>query len=120
MTDFRSHSRVENELTPKFRNDLNHAESTEDVKKFFNYTLQDLLARVLGASTRIEYEDIALGDRKKLYRVSKRLSAEPTYTRALDDSDLGAIMGRFAESAQKRMRHLETHPEKTQSKIRSH
>ena len=40
MTDFISFSRVEHELAPKLRNSLNHAESSEDAKKFFSYTAQ--------------------------------------------------------------------------------
>ncbi len=120
MTDFRSYSRIENELAHKFRNNLNHAESSEDVKKFFAYTLRELLGRVLGDSVGLHYEDISLCADGARYKVSDRLQAEPAYVRTLEDSDLGAIMGRFAESAWHRMRHLEGHPEKTQSKIRGH
>ena len=36
----------------------------------------------------------------------------------LGGSDLGAIMKRFAEAARHRARHIEGHPEKTQSKSR--
>ena len=120
MTDFRSYSRIENELAHKFRNNLNHAESSEDVKKFFAYTLRDLLGRVLGDSVGLHYEDVILCTDEPRYKVSRRLQSEPAYIRAFEDSDLGAIMGRFAESAWHRMRHLEGHPEKTQSKIRGH
>jgi hypothetical protein len=107
-------------LTHKFRNTLNHAESSEDVKKFFSYTLQDLLGHVLGDGVSLHYEDIALAVGDACYTVSHRLQSQPAYVRAMADSDLGAIMRRFAESAQHRMRHLEGHPEKTQAKIRGH
>lgn len=120
MTDFRSYSRVENELAHKFRNNLNHSESSEDVKKFFAYTLRELLGRVLGDSIALHYEDISLSADDAHYKVSHRLQAEPAYIRAVEDSDLAAIMRRFAESARHRMLHLEGHPEKTQSKIRGH
>jgi hypothetical protein len=120
MADFASFSRLENELAPKFRNDLNHAESSEDVKKFFSYTAQDLLGRVLGESVKLRYEDVALTGDAKGFQVSNRLQEEPGFARAMATSDLKAIMQRFAESAQHRVRHLEGHPEKTQSKIRGH
>jgi len=119
MADYSSHSRLENDLAPQFRARLNHAESSEDVKKFFAYTMLELLGGVLGEDCELHYEDIALNAGAEGYRASKRLAADPLYRRALAESDLGAIMRRFAEAAQHRARHLATHPEKTQSKIRA-
>jgi len=116
MADFSSHTRIEHELAPHFRERLNHAESSEDVKKFFAYTMRDLLSRVLG--TDIRFEDVALDAAEPGYRVSERLSGDAGYVRAVGGSDLGAIMKRFAEAARHRARHIEGHPEKTQSKIR--
>ena len=118
MADFKSFTRYEHELSPKFRNNLNHAESTEDVKKFFTYSMQDLLMHVLGDSADVRFEDVALGGDG--FTVSPRLHADPGYARAIAGSDLKAIMQRFAESARHRVRHLDGHPEKTQSKIRGH
>jgi hypothetical protein len=49
-----SYSKYEQELRPELRQNMNIAESTEDVKKFFVYTIQKLFGRVLerkGAST---------------------------------------------------------------------
>lgn len=116
MADFSSHTRIEHELAPHFRERLSHAESSEDVKKFFSYTMQGLLSRVLGAE--VFYEDVALDAADPGYRVSARLASDAGYVRAFGGSDLGAIMKRFAEAARHRARHLEGHPEKTQSKIR--
>lgn len=120
MTDFTSFSRVEHELAPKLRNSLNHAESSEDVKKFFSYTAQELLGKALGAGTRVYFEDVSLARDGQGFTVSERLKADAGYVRVVATSDLKAILQRFAESAQHRMRHLEGHPEKTQSKIRGH
>jgi len=120
MTDFTSFSRVEHELAPKLRNSLNHAESSEDVKKFFSYTAQELLGRALGSEVRVHFEDVALARDGRGFTVSERLQGDAAYARAAATSDLKAILQRFAESAQHRMRHLEGHPEKTQSKIRGH
>jgi hypothetical protein len=120
MTDFTSFSRVEHELAPKLRNSLNHAESSEDVKKFFSYTAQELLGKALGTGTRVYYEDVSLARDGHGFTVSERLQSDAGYARVAATSDLKAILQRFAESAQHRMRHLEGHPEKTQSKIRGH
>jgi hypothetical protein len=120
MTDFTSFSRVEHELAPKLRNSLNHAESSEDVKKFFSYTAQELLGKALGEGVRVHFEDVSLARDGKGFTVSERLQADAGYARTAATSDLRAILERFAESAQHRMRHLEGHPEKTQSKIRGH
>ena len=120
MTDFTSFSRVEHELAPKLRNSLNHAESSEDVKKFFSYTAQELLGKALGTGTRVFYEDVSLARDGQGFTVSDRLQADAGYAGVAATSDLKAILQRFAESAQHRMRHLEGHPEKTQSKIRGH
>ena len=42
-----SFSKYEQELRPELRQNLNIAESTEDVKKFFVYTIQKLFGKVL-------------------------------------------------------------------------
>lgn len=118
MADFKSHSRIEHDLAPHFRERLNHAESGEDVKKFFAYTMQDLLGRVLGDGKALRFDDVALDGGGTGFQASPRLSKVPAYSRALADSDLGAIMTRFAESAQHRLRHLETRPQKTNTSVR--
>jgi len=120
MADFKSFSKHENELAHNFRNKLNHAESSEDVKKFFNYTIQELLTQALGEGIEIRYEDIALGAGGSGYTLSGRLQTDPSFSALTKTSDINAIIQRFAESAQHRVRHLEGHPEKTQSKIRGH
>lgn len=116
MADFKSHSRVENELAHHFRERLSHAESAEDARRFFSHTMCDLLTRVLGAEADVRQDEVTLSPEG--YRASDRLQKLPAYARELADSDLGAIMRRFAETARHRVRHLAGHPEKTQSSIR--
>ena len=120
MSDFVSYSRIENELAPGLRNSLNHAESSEDAKKFFSYTAQELLGKALGEGVKVHFEDVALSRDGQGFTVSPRLQADANYARVAANSDLRAILDRFAESAQHRVRHLEGQPEKTQSKIRGH
>ena len=68
----------------------------------------------------MHYEDVALSRDGQGFTVSSRLQADAGYAKVAAGSDLKAILERFAESAQHRVRHLEGHPEKTQSKIRGH
>ena len=60
MTRMDSFTRVENELLPKFRNMINQSESTEDVKKFFVYCMQDLFAQVFEGRLVVRFEEVAL------------------------------------------------------------
>jgi hypothetical protein len=117
MADFKSHSRVENELAHHFRERLSHAENAGEARKFFAHTIHDLLGRVLGEDSGVRQDDLTLATNGEI-RVSERLAALPAWRTAQADSDLNAIVRRFAEAAQHRVRHLEGHPEKTQSKIR--
>lgn len=116
MADFKSHSRIENELAHHFRERLSHAESAEDARRFFSRTMHELLERVLGEAAGVRQDDVTLVNGS--YRASERLAAMPAYGKAQADSDLGAIMRRFAEAAAHRVRHLEGHPEKTQTSVR--
>lgn len=118
MSDFVSYSRIENELAPGLRNSLNHAESVGDVKNFFNYTVRELLERTLGDDMVLEYEDITLAGDGEGFTVSERLRSNSAFANVAQSSDLNAILGRFALSAQHRLRHLEGHPERTNAKIR--
>jgi hypothetical protein len=117
MADFKSHSRAENDIAHHFRERLSHAENAVEARTFFARTIQELLARVLGEDADVRQDDVTLAADGEV-RVSERLAALPAWRKAQADSDLGAIVRRFAEAAQHRVRHLGGHPEKTQSKIR--
>jgi hypothetical protein len=118
MADFKSFTRHEHDLSHKYRNDLNHAESSEDVKKFFTYAMQELLKRVLGESVVVRFEDVALAADSRGYAVSARIGADAGFARAMAESDLGAIMQRFAETAQHRLHHLQLHAQRGLSQTR--
>lgn len=60
MSQQQSFTKIENELLPKFRKVTNEAESTEDIKKFFCYCIQELLEKVFAGRLKVEYEDVAL------------------------------------------------------------
>jgi hypothetical protein len=119
MTERLSFTKYENECLPKFRQKINEAESTEDVKKFFVYTVRDLLRTIFEGKMQIHYEDVALKPHgKSQFAVSERLRSSKNFKSIWSASDLPQVIGRFAESATRRYRRLEKHREKTDAKIR--
>ena len=104
---------------PQFRGKLNKAESTEDVKKFFVQTVKELFNKIIDGKVKIEAKDIGLlPDSESYYHMNKRLQTHELLKSYWSESDLPSVIHRLAESAAGRYKHLEKHPEKTQSKIR--
>jgi hypothetical protein len=119
MTERLSFTKYENECLPRFRQKINEAESTEDVKKFFVYTVKDLLESVFEGDMEIQYDDVSLKpSSKSQYAVSERLLSSKHFKSIWSRSDLPRMIARFAESAIRRCRRLEKHHEKTDAKIR--
>jgi hypothetical protein len=113
-----SFSKYEQELRPELRQNLNIAESTEDVKKFFVYTVQKLFDRVMEGKEAFTYEDIRLEPLKESgFFISDRLRAEPTFKTVWKNSDLSNIVKRMSDAAGNRHKHLMKNPAKTEAKI---
>ncbi len=114
-----SFTKYEREILPKFRQKIGNAESTEDVKKLFVYTVKELFNNVFEGQMEFYYEEFELTpDSKPHYRLSKRLLSSKNFTSVWNHSDLSRVVNRLAESSLRRYMHLEKHPEKTDSKIR--
>lgn len=119
MSEQLSYTKFEHEILPAYRNKLNQAESTEDVKKFFTYTVLDLFQKAFASNRTMNYEDISLKpDSKPPYSLSPDLENDPLLSRLRENSDLNNILERLSQAAAKRFVHLSKHPEKTESKIR--
>jgi hypothetical protein len=120
MTTQLSFTKDENELLPDFRNKIGKAESTEDVKKIFTQTMGILLKRIFTERLQIEYGDVSLNvmNGSATFSVSQRLGSKPEFVEIWEKSDLPNVIGRLAQTAQNRYKHLEKHPEKTNAKIR--
>ncbi len=113
-----SFTKQERKVLPDFRKKINNAESTEDVKKFFTYTVGSLFTDIFNEKMDVEQGDIRLApDMNPPYRLSDRLLKLPSIARVWRDSDLENVLGRMAEAAANRYRRLDKHPEKTDSKI---
>ena len=119
MTRQLSFSKYENALLPEFRQKINHAESAEDLKKFFAYTAKELFENVFAGKIVFEYDDVAFRpEDDPHYKVSERLFAKEDFKSVWNDSDLPHVIARFVKPALNRYKHLEKHPEKTDAKIR--
>ena len=113
-----SFSKYEQELRPELRQNLNIAESTEDVKKFFVYTIQKLFGRVLERKEAFIYEDIRLDPHEQSgFIISDQLLGDPDFAAVWQNSDLSNIVKRIADSAGNRHKHLQKNPAKTEAKI---
>ena len=119
MTRQISFTKHEHKVLPNFRSKFNKAESTEDVKKFFVYTVMELMNNVFDGELKFEYEDCALKtDCAPFYSLSERILSSDAFQPVWTESDLQRVLYRLAESATHRYRHLRKSPEKTESKIR--
>jgi hypothetical protein len=114
-----SFTKYSNQVLPHFRDRINKAESTEDVKKFFVYTTRELFAGVFAGELELAYEDVALAPKTPPhFTLSDRLLADSRFSSSWKDSDLATILGHLADTAVKRYVHLERNSDKTQAKIR--
>jgi hypothetical protein len=119
MVKIQSFTKIENELLPKFRKQLNEAESTEDVRKFFVYCVHELCNEALDRQVSLQFEDISLQpEGEQPFQVADHLLANAAFAEVWQSSDLSHIIGRFAEQAVGRYRRLEKNPAKTEAKIR--
>lgn len=118
MTKIASFTKIENEVLPKFRDSMAQARSTEDVRKFFVYSVLELLNGALAGAAELTYEDIRLAPGETPgYVLSPNLADHPALTALIGTSDLTAILGRFAAAAGNHYKRLEKNPEKTEAKM---
>ncbi len=114
-----SFTKYENEILPDFRQRINKAESVEDVKKIFANTANELFVKIFADKIKFEYADVGLNHgQTPPFTINKRLHSIEEFSAIWNTSDLPNVIARLAESATNRYKHLEKHPEKTNSKIR--
>jgi aspartokinase len=119
MTGKISFTKYEHECLPAFRQRINKAESIEDVRKVFGYTTRYLMEKVFSGEAIFRDEDVILDlSEKSSFSLSSRVLSAKGFKSTWDNSDLPRMVRRFAETAARRIKHLEKHPEKTDAKIR--
>jgi len=120
MTKMISLTKYEHQVVPKFRDQLNQAESVEDVKKFFIATTQELLSLATEGSLSVDYDDISLlPGQTPSYSLSSQVTDDASF-KELANSDLDAVMGRLSEQASNHHKHLMKNNTKTKLKIKNH
>ena len=118
MSALRSFAKVEHELLPGYRARLNNAESTEDIKKFFFVTVQNLLDTVLEEKVALRYADFHLDpEAEESFFLGRRIRESPGFASAWEDSDLCPIIKRLAERAVNRHKRMAKCRDKTESKL---
>ncbi len=120
MTQMMSLTKYEHQVLPKLRDQLNQAESVEDVKKFFISTIQEFLGLATDGNVTADYEDISLlPDQEPHYSLAATVT-DSAAIKELANSDLKAILKRLAEQASHRYKHLTKNNTKTNLKIKNH
>jgi len=120
MTQMMSLTKYEHQVLPKLRDQLNQAESVEDVKKFFIGTIQEFLGLATDGNVSANYDDISLLPEQKPYFSLSSQVLENAAIKELEDSDLVAVLQRLAEQAAHRHKHLMKNNTKTNLKIKNH
>ena len=119
MSKMMSYSKIEKAILHDFRNKVNHAESTEDLKKFFVYSAQELFNNVFAGKMTFAYDDISLlTDNVPHFQLHERLLTSNDFKAVWDSSDLPQVMGRLAKVAANHYIRLAKNPAKTEAKIR--
>ncbi|MDY0280976.1 MAG: hypothetical protein RBR35_10500 [Salinivirgaceae bacterium] len=119
MTRQLSFKAQQREVEPHYRSQIDAAESTEDVKKFYERTIFDFLTRAIGDQIEVQPGDVVLDPKEKQgYKVTKRLRDDEGFNRMHAQSDLPDIMLLLTERAVNRHKYLVTkQPDKTEIKI---
>ena len=119
MSKRMSYSKIEKIILHDFRNKVNHAESTEDLKKFFVYSAQKLFNNVFAGKMTFDFDDISLQPASAPhFQLHERLLSAHDFKAVWDSSDLPQVMGRLAKAAAHHYVRLAKNPAKTEAKIR--
>lgn len=114
-----SYSRIENEILPKFRKQISEAESAEDLKNLFSYSIQELFRQIFAEKIDIGIEGVKLmPENQPPFEISQQIQAEEAFASVWNNSDLPNIMTRLSETASHRYLHLAKNLKKTEAKIR--
>lgn len=113
---FKMHQR---EVEPHYRIQIEAAESTEDVRKFFERTAVDFLRRAIGDQIEIQPDDVVFEpDSAPGYMLSERMTKNQEFANIHDQSDLSPILALLSGRALRRYQYLtRKHPDKTEMKI---
>ncbi len=114
-----SFRKFEHKILPHFRQQINEAESTIDIKNTFVYSIRNLFEKAFAGGLQLKDEDVRFTPYEEPYfLLSQEVLKNESIRRIWKNSDLRNVIERLAESSMNRYRHLARHGEKTDSKIR--
>jgi len=119
MTDKFSYAKLEKNFVRDLRLKVSQSENTTDVISSFSHVSGAFLRKVINEDFDLYDDDIIFDpSAKSKYRFSNRLMNNKAFANMVADSDIGRIIGSFAETAEHRYIHLSKHPLKSDLKIR--
>lgn len=119
MTTRLSFTKHEHKILPGFRQKINEAESTQDLKNIFRHAVKDLFEAAFEGKLPLQDEDTQFQpDQSPYYTLSPRLLSTDPFRTLWNDSDLPRVTERLADLSLRRYKRLQKHSEKTDSKIR--
>ena len=114
-----SFTRIENEILPKFRRQISEAESTEEMKYFYSYIIQELFHLVFSGQIDVRDNDVRLiPEKQPPFELSEEIRANEAFISVWNTSDLSSIITRFSEAAEHHYLRLAKNMKKTEAKIR--
>lgn len=118
----KSFSEVENKYWGDYKVRMSKAQGAEDVKKIFSMIVADMVKEIEPSLDPIygefngDFEIEMIGDKK--YRVAPKIKEDPAYIELIENSDLPAILDKYAELAVNKIVHLSgKEPEENGKKI---
>ncbi len=114
-----SYALYEKDFSHEFREKLNRSEDGSDISNHFSHTITKMFNKIFGDKFKTKDPDIIFEPGNgPHFSFSRNLLDNVEFQNALENSNIGNIVERFAESAHHRYVHLAKHSEKTNSKIR--
>ena len=114
-----SYALYEKDFNHEFRERLSHSEDASDISNYFSHIITKMLNKIFGDKFTVKDSDIIFETTGEAhFSFSRKLMDNKDFCDALENSDIGNIIQRFAETANHRYLHLAKHLEKTNSKIR--
>lgn len=115
-----SFNAYEREVEPAYRDLIDKAESTVDIRNFFERTALDFLQETVGDKIDIKSESITFApDSEQGYRLSTILIEDTEFQNIIEHSDLSNILARFTDRAVKKYAQLDRRQQgKPEAKIK--
>lgn len=118
MSTVRSYVKYEKQFEGQLKSRLGLAESDTDAQSLFFQTVRDMLREISANKLELEFSHLHLIlNQEPHYSFSDELLSQPEFQNIFQDSDLSAILERFALATVRCCMHLGKHPEKTESRV---